>query len=90
MGNLKQYMDGIKHTTPEESFELGVEWASVRALLEIDPNQRIDVDINPKNRYRVTLLCEELHRTVSSYQFHNGLVNLVIQPARHFELRLIG
>ena len=50
--------------TPEKAFTLGVEWATLRLIIDSDPDGQLDMDVHTENVSRITTLCNDRGRSV--------------------------
>lgn len=76
---------------PEEAFTLGVEWATLRLILDSDPSASVSLELHTKNVERITKLCSSRGREVSEVTHHDDGVysSLVVEPKPKNVLRLI-
>jgi len=76
--------------SPEEAFTLGVEWATLRLLIDTDPNGQIDMDLHSENVGRITTLCLSRGRAVTDVmRLDDTWTSLSVQPTPRNVLRLV-
>jgi hypothetical protein len=86
------YIDSgeLRRTTPEEAFVLGVEWATLRLLIDADPHSPLDIDIHQANAERVSALCQSRGRMMKSEPVDSSWLSISILPVPKRVLRLVS
>jgi hypothetical protein len=76
--------------TPELAFTLGVEWATLRLIVDMDPNGQIDMDLHSENVERIITLCNSRGRAVADVaKIDNVWSSLSVMPTASNVLRLV-
>jgi hypothetical protein len=76
--------------TPEKAFTLGVEWATLRLIVDTDPNGQIDMDIHNENVDRIVKLCCSRGRGVENIaKLDDTWSTLSVLPTAKNVLRLV-
>lgn len=76
--------------TPEKAFTLGVEWATLRLIIDTDPNGQIDMDVHTENVGRVTALANARGRSVVGLsKVDDTWSSLSVLPTAKNVLRLV-
>lgn len=73
----------LGHMTPEEAFTLGVEWATLRLLLDSDPDATLSIELHTKNADRISKLCATRGREVSELVEHEDdkeFCSMTVEP----------
>lgn len=80
----------LGHTTPEKAFSLGVEWATLRIIIDTDPHGQIDMDVHSENVARVIALCHSRGRGVASIEkMDETWTSLSVLPTARNVIRLV-
>jgi len=75
---------------PEKAFTLGVEWATLRLLIDADPYSRIDLDIHKENVDRIKSLCNARGREVIDIMpVDDTWTSMSVMPRERNVLRLV-
>jgi hypothetical protein len=76
--------------TPELAFTLGVEWATLRLIVDMDPDGQIDMDLHTENVGRITALCHSRGRGVADVaKVDDVWSSLSVLPTEKNVLRLV-
>jgi hypothetical protein len=86
------YIDSgeLKRITPEDAFVLGVEWATLRLLIDADPHSPLNIDIHHENAERVSALCHSRGRIMQSEPVDSIWLSISILPVSKRNLRLVS
>jgi hypothetical protein len=76
--------------TPEAAFALGVEWATLRLIIDTDPDGQIDMDVHSGNVDRIVALCHSRGRGVADIErLDDTWTSLSVLPTERNVLRLV-
>jgi hypothetical protein len=76
--------------TPEKAFTLGVEWATLRLIVDTDPNGQVDMDLHTENVDRIISLCHSRGRAVADVEKIDDVwTSLSVLPTAKNVLRLV-
>lgn len=80
----------LARVPPEKAFTLGVEWATLRFLIDSDPDGQIDMDLHNENVERITDLCNSRGRSVLNVEkLDSTWSSLSVMPTAKNVLRLV-
>lgn len=76
--------------SPEKAFTLGVEWATLRLIIDTDPDGQVDMDLHSENVARITSLCHSRGRPVEDVERVDATwTSLSVLPTPRNVLRLV-